>query len=197
MRWGSSRTTGERTDVAASRELFERGKQPLNFCNSESYCRNNEPSIRLLGCQDGLAVAVLSWRLSFLPTFLSITNCEGRESGDRQIAVISKQDLRCSLWNADNPNWSAAVNVGLKKEGATRVILLAYECLATGRGHGGPSLRIVAVPLLMDQGDHCYFRPEVSEVMTNSSAKDSLSVLEKGIFLPHPKSILPALTLCL
>ena len=124
-----------RTDAAASRELFERGQRAVKFLQFRvsllvGLGTTNE---RLLGCQDGRRTdSPLQFFLGdspFLPlqpTFLSITNCEGRgravidRSQPPNAAVIYKQDLRCSfasLWNADNPNWSAAEkNVGLKKE---------------------------------------------------------------------------------
>ena len=98
-------------------------KEPLNFCNSGSSCRrwsNNRERLPppSFGCQDDDdAVAVPS-----LPTFLSITICGGRAVIDRSQPSQSSTNKICgvvrSLWNADNPNWSAAKNVGLKKGSA-------------------------------------------------------------------------------
>ena len=105
-------------------------KEPLNFCNSVSCRRRSNNRERLppsFGCQDDDDAVPLQ----ILPCLLFCQSpfAEGKRAViDRsQPPLQSSTNKICgvvrSLWNADNPNWSAAAkakakNVGLKKGSA-------------------------------------------------------------------------------
>ena len=107
-------------------------KEPLNFCNSVSCRRRSNNRERLLLPSDAKTTTTTTTTtpLKFLPClrFCQSPFAEGERAViDRSQPPQSSTNKICgvvrSLWNADNPNWSAAAkakakNVGLKKGSA-------------------------------------------------------------------------------